>query len=389
MAGPLFSGLLALTISGSATKKRREALFSWNLWNEHSLLADGEPARLDVAEFPGQQHAEEQNHREADPNSQGPNHAATFGASVAPVLQHEEQRKTETRQDADEGEGDDVFHDPHYPRPEAHGPVIGEIPTDVPARTHRGARFWVITLTALLVLASTLSLGRWQLSRAAQKEALQAEIDQQKRLPALDQDAFLATDKEAGPAMYRLVRLRGLWLAPHTVYLDNRQMHGLQGFYVLTPFAIEGSKQAVLVQRGWVQRNFNDRTQIGEVDTPQGLVELSARIAPPPGHLLALGKEAPSTSTQTPAGSSRIRQNLDLDAFRNATGLPMRTEISLQEVGVPSEGLQRDWPAPALGVERHYGYAFQWFGLAALVVLLYVWFQFIAPIRSKRRARRH
>ncbi|MBT2322857.1 SURF1 family protein [Variovorax paradoxus] len=238
----------------------------------------------------------------------------------------------------------------------------------------------------MLTFAATASLGRWQLSRAAQKEALQAEIDAQKRLPAIDAQAFLALDK-ATSAMHRPVRLRGLWLAPHTVYLDNRQMHGVPGFYVLTPFAIEGSEQTVLVQRGWVQRNFTDRTQLAPVETPAGLVEVTGRIAAPPSHLLDLGKAGPEPATQTAAGSSPIRQNLDLEAFRAETGLPLRTDVSLQQTGPASEGLQRDWPAPALGVEKHYGYAFQWFGLAALVVFLYVWFQFIAPYRRARRLR--
>jgi len=255
------------------------------------------------------------------------------------------------------------------------------------ARSARGGRFWVITVAAVLTVAATVSLGRWQLSRAAQKEALQAEIEAQKTLPPIDQHDFLALDK-ATPAMHRPVRLRGLWLAPQTVYLDNRQMHGVPGFYVLTPFAVEGSEQTVLVQRGWVQRNFNDRTQLQPVETPAGLVEVTGRIAPPPSHLLELGKASPGAPPPAAAGSSPIRQNLDLEAFRAETGLPLRTDVSLQQTGAPSEGLQRDWPAPALGVEKHYGYAFQWFGLAALVVFLYVWFQFIAPYRSARRARR-
>ncbi|RZL89475.1 MAG: SURF1 family protein [Variovorax sp.] len=239
---------------------------------------------------------------------------------------------------------------------------------------------------AVLTVAATASLGRWQLSRAAQKEALQAAIDAQKSLPPLDQPAFLAAEP-AAPEMHRLVRLRGLWLAPHTVYLDNRQMHGVPGFYVVTPFALEGSQQTVLVQRGWLQRNFTDRTQLGPVETPAGLVELTARIAPPPAHLLELGKAEAPGPTQAPAGSSRIRQNLALEAFRAETGLPLRTDVSLQQTGPASEGLQRDWPAPALGVEKHYGYAFQWFGLASLVVILYVWFQLIAPYRRPRRER--
>ena len=266
----------------------------------------------------------------------------------------------------------------------------------------RAGRFWFITAVALLSFAAMVSLGRWQLSRAAQKEALQAEIEAQQNLPPVDAQAFLALP-DATSAMHRPVRLRGLWLAPHTVYLDNRQMHGVPGFYVLTPFALEGTERTVLIQRGWIQRNFTDRAKLEPIETPSGLVEVTARIAPPPAHLLDLGKDegaaapapaasaaAAATTAATPesVGSSRIRQNLALEAFRAETGLPLRTDVSLQQTGPASEGLQRDWPAPALGVEKHYGYAFQWFGLAALVVLLYVWFQLIAPFRRARLARR-
>jgi cytochrome oxidase assembly protein ShyY1 len=291
----------------------------------------------------------------------------------------------------------------------------------LPRRRRRGS-FAVITLATILAISATVSLGRWQLSRAAQKEALQAGIDAQKLLPPIDQDTFLALGDEKrtsaqGPGindlLYRPVKLRGLWLAPQTVYLDNRQMNGLQGFYVLTPFAIEGSEQTVMVQRGWVQRNFNDRTQLAPIETPAGLVEVTGLIAPPPAHLLELGKAEPasgaasaasaassaasaseaaaSASTDTvpavPVGSYPIRQNLNLQAFRSETRLPLRTDLSLQQTGDASEGLQRNWPAPALGVEKHYGYAFQWFGLSALVAVLYVWFQLIAPWLRRRRER--
>ncbi|VTU29076.1 hypothetical protein SRS16CHR_04397 [Variovorax sp. SRS16] len=252
------------------------------------------------------------------------------------------------------------------------------------SRTSRGGRFWLVTVAAVLTIAATVSLGRWQLSRAAQKEAIQAEIDSQQSLPPLDQQAFLALDRPAS-SLQRPVQLRGLWLKEQTVYLDNRQMHGVPGFYVLTPLALEGSDQTVLVQRGWIQRNFNDRTHLEPVETPSGLVEVTGRIAPPPAHLLDLGKADAAAPTQAGVGSSPIRQNLDLEAFRAETGLPLRTDVSLQQTGAASEGLQRDWPAPALGIERHYGYAFQWFGLAGLVVFLYVWFQFIAPYRRARR----
>ena len=249
----------------------------------------------------------------------------------------------------------------------------------------RRGRFWLVTLAAIVALAATASLGRWQLSRAAQKEALQADIALQQGRAPLDQQDFLAL-AQPGEALHRPVRQRGLWLGAQTVYLDNRPMHGVPGFYVVTPFAIEGSEQAVMVQRGWIQRNFEDRSRLQPVDTPAGLVALEARIEPPPPKLLELAKVAPPPApVQGGVGSSPIRQNLDLVAFRAESGLPLRTDLSLQQTGSASEGLQRDWPAPALGIEKHYGYAFQWFGLAALVTLLYVWFQIVVPLRRARR----
>ncbi|WP_295980601.1 SURF1 family protein [uncultured Variovorax sp.] len=273
-------------------------------------------------------------------------------------------------------------------------------------RPRRG-RFLVITIAAAMTVSATISLGRWQLTRAAQKEALQASIDAEKQKPPLTQAEFLALGK-GSDALHRAVRLRGLWLTPQTVYLDNRQMHGTPGFYVLTPFALEGTEQTVMVQRGWIQRNFVDRTKLEPVETPAGIVEVTGLLEPPPSHLLELGSAtaAPGAAASSPAaaasapdaqaaaaapvaeGYSPIRQNLDLEAFRAETKLPLRTDVSLQQSGPASEGLQRDWPAPALGLERHYGYAFQWFGLSALVVILYVWFQFITPLRRARRRAR-
>jgi surfeit locus 1 family protein len=50
--------------------------------------------------------------------------------------------------------------------------------------------------------------------------------------------------------------------------------------------------------------------------------------------------------------------------------------------------LLREWAAPNLGVDKHYGYAFQWFGLCALVFILYGWFQLVLPFRARTHSRR-
>lgn len=241
--------------------------------------------------------------------------------------------------------------------------------------SHRPGRFWRITVAAVLGVAAGLALGAWQLSRAAQRNAMHAALDQHKTMPALDGRALVAV-QDAAAVVWRPVRLQGQWVPGQTVFLDNRQMQGKTGFDVLTPLRIDGSDAVVVVQRGWVQRNFLDRTSLPPVETPAGAVSVSGLIAPPPPKLYAFAG----------AESGPIRQNLDLGEFRARTGLSLLTGLSVQQTGPASEGLLRDWTQPGSGVEKNYGYAFQWFALSALIAILYVWFQFIAPRRKTSRA---
>jgi len=234
----------------------------------------------------------------------------------------------------------------------------------------RSARFWLVSLAAVAGIAATFALGAWQLGRAQEKLALQASIDARKAQPPMGNQALLGAGRLAD-LMHRPIALRGTWLAQHTIYLDNRQMHGTPGFYVVTPLRLEGSGWAVLVERGWVQRNFVDREKLPPIETPGGVIEVRGRIAPPPAKLYEFAG--------TPSG--RIRQNLDLAQWRAETGLAL-LDVAVQQTGERSDGLLRDWPEAASGAEKNYGYAFQWWALSALFAILYVWFQYIAPRRK-------
>ncbi|MCP5281243.1 MAG: SURF1 family protein [Rhodoferax sp.] len=239
---------------------------------------------------------------------------------------------------------------------------------DYPARSRTmGARFWLVTLAAVLGVGLTARLGLWQLSRAEQKEAMQASIDRQGGLPVLGDVVLAATGSAASAEqMFRRVDLQGRWLASHTVFLDNRQVAGKPGFYVLTPLQLTPSGVTIVVQRGWVQRNFTDRTELPVLATPPGEVRIQGRIAPAPGKLYDFGG----------AQQGKIRQNLDLARFSAEVGVPL-ADFTVQQTGAAGDGLVRDWPAIDTGVSKHLGYAFQWFALCALIAGLYLWFQII------------
>jgi surfeit locus 1 family protein len=239
------------------------------------------------------------------------------------------------------------------------------------------SRFWIVTAAALLGVAAALALGRWQMDRAGQKQALQMAVEEQNKLPAGDNAYLLAIEKVA-TTLHRRASLRGQWMAEHTVYLENRQMGGQPGFYVLTPLKLQGSDAAIVVQRGWVARNFQNRSQLPLVPTPAGDVTVQGRISPPPAKLYEFAG----------AGMGAIRQNLDLSLFAAEIRQPL-LPLSLVQTAptdaADAQALQRDWPAPNAGVDKHHGYAAQWFALAALIAILYVWFQFISPRRAQSR----
>ena len=237
----------------------------------------------------------------------------------------------------------------------------------------------IVLVATVLTMALTARLGIWQLSRASQKEALQASLDVRGSMPALDAE-LLATDAaNAALQHYRHVVLRGKWMPGATVFLDNRQMrNGHAGFFVVTPFQLAASNDVVLVQRGWAPRDIRDRTILPQVPTPAGVVDVHGQIAPPPGRLFEFSG----------AASGVIRQNLDLAEFSRELGVKLRP-LSVLQADVPGavpDGLLRQWPRPAADVQKHYGYAFQWFALSALMAVLYVWFQFIAPRRKSPHA---
>ena len=229
-------------------------------------------------------------------------------------------------------------------------------------------------VATVLGILLTANLGAWQLRRAAQKIALQDALESRARLPALS-DADLARTPEqaeqAEPQHYRPVRLRGHWVPGRTVFLENRQMHARVGFYVVTPLQLAGRPEAVLVQRGWAPRDLRDRTLLPAVPTPPGDVEVQGVIAPPPSRLYEFAT----------GGVGLIRQNLDLEAFGAESGLRL-APLSVQQsdsTATTGDGLLREWPRPAVDVQKHYGYAFQWFALCALTAGLYVWFQLVRP----------
>lgn len=213
-----------------------------------------------------------------------------------------------------------------------------------------------------LVCVVTVQLGLWQSDRAQEKRALGERIEAAAKAPSTTATSDLTE--------WQMLRLTGQWRAEATIYLDNRVQYGQPGYHVMTPFQMADGT-VMLIKRGWTGVGLN-RAVLPQVSTPEGEVTINGRVRLP--------EARPYTLADAPGEGARW-QYVDLAAYRDWSKLAVIDEV-LEQTDPSTDGLIRDWPRPDFGVDRHRGYAVQWFGLAALSAGLCGWFGW-------RRWRRH
>ena len=223
-------------------------------------------------------------------------------------------------------------------------------------------RLRLIPLISTLVLCVLgISLGQWQTHRAVEKEEVgKALLQRAQQPPLFASDLHAAIENIA----FRRVSLRGEFVREWPIYLDNRPMRGIAGFYVLMPFKIQGSDQYVLVVRGWQPRNPVNRTQMPTLKTPEGVIQLEGVIRTSVEKVMQLGANETYKS-------GVILQNLDITAGARQMGLKMYDFVLDQTSNTPDDML-RDWAMPSVGSDKNRAYAFQWYALSLMAVIFFI-----------------
>lgn len=225
-------------------------------------------------------------------------------------------------------------------------------------------------LAGVLMVLLTVHLGNWQVGRALEKSALQAKIE------SAAASRVVPLGKSA-PSEWQTVEVRGTWASEHTILIDNRVHQGRVGYHVVTPLEVDGHERGwVLVNRGWIASGA-DRMRIPATGAPSGLVTVTGRVRSVEEDPFTL---APET------GEGRVWQVLDLARYRERKAIAV-ADFVVQQIGGPADGLVREWPAPHAGIDRHRGYALQWYALAVLGAGLTGWYVWNG-IGRKRRGER-
>lgn len=224
----------------------------------------------------------------------------------------------------------------------------------------------VPTLVVLCVLPVLIALGFWQLDRAEQKRAFLERQKQGMDAPVVQLTATTPEDNDG--LRYKRAVAFGHYDGAHQILIDNQVAEGRSGYFVLTPFILNEGHKAVLVNRGWIQAN-QDRKILPDIAIQKNQTQVTGRL----NHFPSVGIKLAGADQPTEGWPAvvQVADSAILSARLGYPVFPFMLELDRQA----PEGYRREWhETRVMPPEQHVAYAMQWFGLAAALALLFVWF---------------
>jgi surfeit locus 1 family protein len=227
-------------------------------------------------------------------------------------------------------------------------------------------------VAALLAFSAFAALGTWQLQRGLGKRD---RLTQQAAAERADAARPLA-EVLAAPDAGGVQRVAGRGRYERLLLLDNQQRAGRVGLRVYGVAAVDGAAPRLLVDLGWIAMPPDRRAPRPAL--PAGERELRGLLAPWPGQGLRLGD---NPWPENP-GAAPLLTYLDRTELQRELRVPLGAGVLRLD-----PALDYGWARDAdllpntLPPERHYGYAVQWYALAAAVAVIY----FVLRRRAQRR----
>ena len=218
---------------------------------------------------------------------------------------------------------------------------------------------WKASLTFFLLLLLVLSLGVWQIDRGYNKKELENTFLERQSQPVkeIKYNTFLESD------LYRNVVLEGRYLE-NIFFLDNRIHNGKTGLKVFSPFETTNSG-LVLVSRGWVE--LEDRSNLPMIRSSKNILKIQGVLRPESKDFVLENEKMNKKNNPI------LVQTVNLSELSNFLGKPLSPYI-LELSELSESAFVKTWQPINLSSFRHFGYAVQWFGLAIVLIVGYVFF---------------
>ncbi|MEZ8547284.1 SURF1 family protein [Vibrio cyclitrophicus] len=243
----------------------------------------------------------------------------------------------------------------------------------------RSKGFWIAVVLTVVSVGILIKLGLWQLDRGNEKLRYEQQLSERAQQSSRSLDAVISEWKESriqAQGASEQPSLNGLKVdvdlempSGLVVLLDNQINQGTVGYviYMLGKVRLEDennslvAEKQLLIDLGFVAAS-NDRRelpQLGSITVPSKMSgRLYTRSVNPLSHELGLENTTPN----------RI-QNLNIAALSQYTGQEVLPFV-FQPQSLGSWPYELLWRPTAMKSEKHFGYSFQWFVMAAVLLFL-------------------
>jgi surfeit locus 1 family protein len=209
-----------------------------------------------------------------------------------------------------------------------------------------------------VLVALFAGLGAWQISRGFEKRV--------EHLLFEDGSDFASWQDGMEIQPYQHLQVTGTYDDEHQVLLDNIIVNSRYGYYVITPLRALGDGPVVLINRGWIERT-TEPPDMNRLSVPTEWLTVRGRVGHLPragmkmGEAFTPGDDWPKTAVY-PSYSEMAK----------ALGTDIQQFVLLMDQE-EKHGFSRQWSPSGFGPEKHFGYALQWFAMAAVLSGLLIW----------------
>lgn len=223
---------------------------------------------------------------------------------------------------------------------------------------HFRFRLWPTVMT-VLGLALMLGLGTWQVERLAWKTDLIRHAEAGLAASAID----LPASADLASLDFRHVAARGTYIHAAAMAFGLSAVGGEPGGRLVVPMRLEDGR-VVLVDRGWLPEPLLPPRTPAELQ-PEGVVGIDG---------IARWRGSGSAGWMVPSNEPEKRRwfSWDIPAMQQALGLDiLPVEIVLEHTEGPAD-LPKAQPVTIDLPNDHLGYAITWYGLAVVLLVIYI-----------------
>ncbi|RMX05247.1 SURF1 family protein [Legionella jordanis] len=217
---------------------------------------------------------------------------------------------------------------------------------------------WKMFLLTMCAMFLFTRLGFWQLQRGYEKKDI---LSAEARLGSVAPVPW--NEHSPLPKQGQRILVTGT-LLNETFLLDNQFYKHQFGYDILNPLELS-SGDVILIDRGWIDGDLT-RQKFPEVVIPSGNITLHGSAYFPSAKNWVLGqvieKKQASLSIIERIETKTISQVLHKNVY------PFIIRMGKEQ----ANGYVRDWTVVSMTPQRHYAYAFQWFAMAFVTLVLFV-----------------